>query len=125
MTYAQRGRHASQAQQPGSDGEYRPVVGEQQQPARYQELPARQPPQHRSVRLTSAEAFWYVLGCIAAGGMYFAKVPVKKALQDAGLAHMTAAERFWYVLMCIPFGAGYFCKVPVKKALSEAHPPLQ
>ena len=51
--------------------------------------------------------------------MYFAKVPVKKALSEAGLARMTGAEQFWYVLQCMAFGAGYFAKVPVKKALSE------
>lgn len=75
------------------------------------------------LRLTAAESFWYVLGCIAFGGMYFAKVPAKKALSDAGLAEMTGAERFWYVLQCIAFGAGYFAKVPVKKALSEMTRP--
>jgi hypothetical protein len=71
------------------------------------------------LRLTAAESFWYVLGCIAFGGMYFAKVPVKKALSEAGLAEMTSAEQFWYVLQCVAFGAGYFAKVPVKKALTE------
>jgi len=71
------------------------------------------------VRLTAVESFWYVLGCIAFGGMYFAKVPAKKALSEAGLAEMTGAERFWYVLQCIAFGAGYFAKIPVKKALTE------
>jgi hypothetical protein len=76
----------------------------------------------RMVRLTAAESFWYVLQCIAFGAGYFAKVPVKKALSEAGLAQMTGAEQFWYVLQCIPFGAGYFAKVPVKKALSEMAP---
>lgn len=71
------------------------------------------------VSFTAAESFWYVIGCIWFGGMYFAKVPVKKALSDAGLAEMTSAERFWYVLQCIAFGAGYFAKIPVKKALGE------
>jgi hypothetical protein len=71
------------------------------------------------LRLTAAESFWYVLGCIAFGGTYFAKVPAKKALSDAGLAEMTNAERFWYVMQCIAFGAGYFAKIPVKKALTE------
>ena len=73
----------------------------------------------RTVRLTAAESFWYVLQCIAFGAGYFAKVPVKKALSEVGLAQMTGAEQFWYVLQCIAFGAGYFAKVPVKKALSE------
>jgi hypothetical protein len=50
---------------------------------------------------------------------YFAKVPVKKALSEAGLAERTGAEQFWYVLQCIAFGAGYFAKVIHKKALSE------
>jgi hypothetical protein len=73
----------------------------------------------RSAALTAAEKFWYVLGCIGFGAMYFAKVPIKKALSEVGLAQMTSAEQFWYVLQCIAFGAGYFAKVPVKKALSE------
>lgn len=51
--------------------------------------------------------------------MYFAKVPVKKALSEAGLAQMTSAEQFWYVLQCIALGAGYLAKLPAKKALSE------
>ncbi|MFI5064085.1 MAG: hypothetical protein ACHP9Z_08930 [Streptosporangiales bacterium] len=76
----------------------------------------------RTVRLTAAESFWYVLGCIGFGAMYFAKVPVKKAFSEAGLAQMTSAEQFWYVLMCIGFGVGYFAKLPVKKALSETAP---
>jgi hypothetical protein len=71
------------------------------------------------IRLTAAEQFWYVLQCIAFGAGYFAKVPVKKALSEIGLAEMTGAEQFWYVLQCIAFGAGYFAKVPVKKALTE------
>jgi hypothetical protein len=71
------------------------------------------------VRLTAAESFWYVLGCIGFGAAYFAKVPAKKALSEVGLAEMTSAETFWYILMCIGFGAGYFAKLPVKKALAE------
>ena len=77
----------------------------------------------RTVRLTAAESFWYVLQCIAFGAGYLAKVPVKKALSEAGLAELTGAEQFWYVLQCIAFGAGYLAKVPVKKALSEMTPP--
>ena len=94
------------------------VVPYQQAP----QAPLRAQPhqQQPRLRLTGAEAFWYVLGCIAMGGMYFAKVPAKKALEEAGLAEMTAAEKFWYVLQCIFFGAGYFAKLPVKKALTEA-----
>ncbi len=76
----------------------------------------------RTVRLTAAESFWYVLGCIGFGAMYFAKVPAKKALSEAGAAQMTSAEQFWYVLMCIGFGTGYFAKLPVTKALSEMTP---
>ena len=75
------------------------------------------------LRLTAAESFWYVVGCVAFGGMYFAKVPAKKALSEAGLAEMTGAERFWYVVQCIALGAGYFAKVPVKKALTEMTRP--
>src|SRR5258707_1695799 len=73
----------------------------------------------RKTGLTGAEAFWYVLGCVALGATYFAKVPVKKALADYGMVTMTAAEKFWYVVMCIGFGAGYFAKLPAAKALSE------
>lgn len=73
----------------------------------------------RKVALTTWEGIWYVLQCIPMGAGYFAKVPVKKAMQDFGLAEMTSAEHFWYVLMCIPFGVGYFAKIPVSKALSE------
>jgi hypothetical protein len=69
--------------------------------------------------MPAAASFWYILGCIAFGAAYFAKVPAKKALSEAGLAEMTAAEKFWYVLQCIAFGAGYFAKLPVKKALTE------
>ena len=53
------------------------------------------------------------------GAGYFAKVPVKKALSERGLAVMTPAENIWYVILCISFGAGYFAKVIYKKALSE------
>jgi hypothetical protein len=73
----------------------------------------------RKIGMTAAEQFWYVLGCIACGGSYLAKVPVKKALSDYGLVEMTAAEQIWYTLGCIAFGAFYFQKVPVAKALSE------
>jgi len=73
----------------------------------------------RMVRLTAAESFWYVLGCVWFGAMYLAKVPVKKALSEAGLVQLTSAEQFWYVLQCVAFGAGYLAKVPLKKALSE------
>lgn len=70
--------------------------------------------------LTSAERFWYIVGNIALGAMYFAKIPARKALADAGRAELTSAERFWYVLMCIGFGAGYFAKIPVAKALADS-----
>src|ERR1700759_2244077 len=73
----------------------------------------------RRIGLTAAGKFWYVLGCIAFGGAYLAKVPAKKAMADFGLAELTAAETFWYVLMCIAFGAGYLAKLPTAKALSE------
>ncbi|MEU9138333.1 hypothetical protein AB0D33_20630 [Streptomyces sp. NPDC048404] len=68
---------------------------------------------------TSAEKFWYILGCIYFGAAYFQKVPVKKALSEYGLVEMTGAEKFWYVVECIFFGAGYIAKVTIKKALSE------
>ena len=70
-------------------------------------------------RTTSAEAFWYVLGCLAFGASYFAKIPAKKALSEYGLVERTGAEKFWYVMMNIAFGSGYFSKVITKKALSE------
>jgi hypothetical protein len=130
-----------------------PAVSEQQFPAtsprysRTQQAPARdaqqppqaayEPPQQRysravsKVSLTAAEKFWYVLGCIAFGASYFAKIPAKKALSDFGMTEMTSAESFWYILMCISFGAGYFAKLPIAKAISEleqfrtaAHAPL-
>jgi hypothetical protein len=74
------------------------------------------------LQLTSAEKFWYILQCINFGAGYLAKVPVKKALSEIGLAEMTSAEKSWYVVLCIAFGAGYFKKVPVKKALTELAP---
>lgn len=70
-------------------------------------------------RTTTAEAFWYVLGCIWFGAYYFAKVPVKRALSDYGLAEPTGAEKFWYVVMNIALGSGYLAKTIAKKALSE------
>ena len=71
------------------------------------------------IKMTGAEHFWYILGCIALGAMYFAKVPAKKALAQCGHGTMTEAEHFWYVVMCIAFGAGYFAKLPMVKALTE------
>jgi hypothetical protein len=100
----------------------------QQAPARQAQMPPQpgyEPPAQQYTRalnkvsLTAAEKFWYVLGCIAFGGSYFAKIPAKKALSDFGLAEMTSAESFWYILMCISFGAGYFAKLPTAKAVSE------
>lgn len=79
----------------------------------------------RKVTTTAAEAFWYVMQCIAFGAGYFAKIPVKKALSEAGLVELTGPEKFWYVLECICFGSGYFSKVVVKKALSEVGVPAQ
>ena len=76
----------------------------------------------RTVRLTAAESFWYLLGCVAFGAMYLAKVPAKKALAEAGLARMTSAERFWYRVQCVALGTGYLAKLPVKQALSEMGP---
>jgi hypothetical protein len=76
----------------------------------------------RTARLSAAESFWYLVGCIGFGLMYLAKVPVKKALAEAGLAQMTSAERFWYRVQCVALGAGYLAKIPVKKALNEAGP---
>lgn len=92
----------------------------EQQPERSYEQPRQQYSRAvNKVSLTAAEKFWYVLGCIAFGASYFAKIPAKKALSDFGLAEMTGAESFWYVLQCIAFGAGYFAKIPTAKAISE------
>jgi hypothetical protein len=73
----------------------------------------------RKTALTTWEGIWYLIMCIPTGGAYFAKIPVKKALQDFGFTEMTGAEQVWYVIMCIAFGAGYFAKIPMAKALSE------
>ncbi|MYV58001.1 hypothetical protein [Streptomyces sp. SID3212] len=72
-----------------------------------------------SGRTTGAESIWYLLGCIALGAAYFAKVPAKKALSEYGLVTLTGAEKFWYLVMNIGFGSGYLVKVITKKALSE------
>jgi hypothetical protein len=53
--------------------------------------------------------------------MCFAKVPVKKALSEAGLVQLTGAEQVWYVVQCIALGAGYFAKIPVRKADPGPH----
>lgn len=76
----------------------------------------------KKTALTTWEGIWYMLMCISLGAGYLAKVPAKKALQDAGIGTMTSAEQFWYVLMCVMFGAGYFAKIPIAKALTEARP---
>ena len=107
--YGQQGRQA----QPYDYGQ--PQYRQDPRVQQYQAQPA--PSQPRG--LTAAGSFWYVLGCVAFGAMYFCKVPAKKALADAGICEMTAAEKFWYVVQCIAFGAGYFAKLPVAKALSE------
>ena len=112
----------------------------QQAPARHAQQPSQaayEPPREQyrravsKISLTAAEKFWYVLGCIAFGAFYFAKIPAKKALSDFGMTEMTSAESFWYILMCISFGAGYFAKLPTAKAISEleqfrtaSHAPL-
>lgn len=77
----------------------------------------------KMIALTAWEGFWYTLQCITFGAGYFCKIPVKKAMQDYGMAEMTGGERSWYVIECIAFGAGYFAKIPVKKALAELPQP--
>ena len=72
------------------------------------------------IEKTGAEKFWYVLQNVYFGSGYLAKVPVKKALSEAGLCVMTTAEKVWYVTLWLGFGAGYFHKVIIKKALNEA-----
>ena len=69
--------------------------------------------------LTSAGRFWYLLGCLAYGANYFAKVCAKKALSDFGLAALNDTERAWYTVLCIACGLGYFTKIPTAKAVSE------
>ena len=76
----------------------------------------------RKSGLSVWEGFWYVVMCIPMGAGYFAKIPAKKALHDAGLAKLTSAERFWYVLGCIPLGLFYLLKIPTAKALTELSP---
>jgi hypothetical protein len=88
-------------------------------------------PAGKQYGLRGAEAFWYVLGCIAMGLAYFSKLPGKKAacevfselqLDGQGPSYgysLRGMEGFWYALMCLPFGAGYFVKVSAKKALWE------
>ncbi|WP_133055617.1 hypothetical protein [Mycolicibacter engbaekii] len=73
----------------------------------------------KKAALTTWEGIWYILMCINFGAGYLAKVPAKKALQDAGMGTMTSAEQFWYLFLCLSFGAGYFAKIPIAKALVE------
>jgi hypothetical protein len=73
----------------------------------------------RTIGLSAAGKFWYVVGNIALGAAYFGKIPAKKALAEAGLCSLSGAEKFWYVLECLALGAGYFAKLSVVKALSE------
>lgn len=94
---------------------------DQNSPQRQPYPPGAQVQVARKTALTAAETFWYVVGNISFGAMYFAKIPAKKAFSDFGLAELTGAEAFWYVIMCIPFGAGYFAKIPTAKAISELH----
>jgi hypothetical protein len=109
--------------QDGQPNRYDPQQYQQYMPQQQYETHGPQPRPHvqavRKTTLTAAEKFWYVMGNIALGAMYFAKIPTKKALADFGLAELTTAEGFWYILMCIPFGAGYFAKIPAAKAISE------
>lgn len=71
-------------------------------------------------KTTAAEGFWYVVMNFAFFAAYFAKIPVKKALEEYGqVQQLTTWENIWYVLMNISFGSGYFAKVVVKKAMSE------
>jgi len=138
-----------QGQQPGYQQPQQPYYGngvvqpaQQPQPA----PPDRRPyppqvasPGHRAQRqaggkqyaLRGAEAFWYLLGCIAMGAAYFSKIPGKKAAcevfselqadgQGPGQSYsLRGMEPFWYVMMCLAFGSGYFAKVSAKKALWE------
>ncbi len=71
--------------------------------------------------LTGAERAWYTIMNIGFGAGYLAKVPVRKAAAELGMAdELTGWERFWYVLECVALGAGYFAKVTAKVALAQA-----
>jgi hypothetical protein len=96
-----------------------PDIRQPGRPARNSQPQQFAPQAWRKTGLTAVEQFWYVLMCISFGAGYLAKLPVKKALSDFGLAEMTDAEKFWYVLMCIPFGAAYLVKVPAAKAIEQ------
>lgn len=116
----QSGSQFEQSAQSGQLNSYNPYRSDQLMPPYQPEIsPGAQFHPVRKVFLTAAEKFWYVVGNIAFGAMYFRKIPAKKALSDFGLAELTSAEAFWYILMCIPFGAGYLAKVPIAKAISE------
>lgn len=109
-------------QQPAAPEQWGPPMPPTVQQPAYAPQPQQYLPVPQTARrsgLTAAGTFWYVLGCIPTGAMYFAKVPAKKAMSDFGMCEMTAMEKFWYVLMCIAFGSGYFAKLPTAKALSE------
>jgi len=107
-----------QAPEPWSPPGYQAPV-----PPQYQPSGVVQSPQYGGApamtELTAAERFWYLLGNIAFGAMYLAKVPAKKAFSDFGLVEMTGGEKTWYTILCLMFGAGYFAKIPTAKALSE------
>jgi hypothetical protein len=125
--YGPTERHDSSGVPPAVPSQFQQQPTQRYEQPRFDARPQQHEPQQqrpyvpsvRKVALTAAEGFWYVLMCIGFGAGYFAKIPVKKALSDFGMAEMTAAEKFWYVVMCIGFGAGYFAKVPVAKAISE------
>jgi len=125
----------------GGYGQAQPAIQDQRaypQPQQADPVPAPRPG-HRAHRqaagkqygLRGAEAFWYVLGCIAMGAAYFSKLPAKKAMCEvlselqldgqgpSGSYSLRGAEGFWYVLMCLAGGGGYFAKVAAKKALWE------
>ena len=127
---------------PDGYGQAQPAVQDQRGYPQHRQADASQAPQHGSHRahrqaagkeygLRGAEAFWYVLGCIAMGAAYFSKLPAKKAMcevlselqldgQGPSRSYsLRGAEGFWYVLMCLGGGAGYFAKVSAKKALWE------
>lgn len=64
--------------------------------------------------------FWYYLGNVFLAASYFAKIPARRALEQAGVGRLTGAERFWYVIENIPLGAGYFAKIIVARAIAQA-----
>ena len=74
------------------------------------------------LRLTAAEQFWYVLQCIAFGAGYFAKVSVKKALSEVGLAQMTVSIRKSCERACQQPTWPFTMAAPVRALFAQGYP---